>query len=226
MGTDIHYVFQAKAKDIARVTQSQTPVTDPEEWIDIDTKYEGNRHYLLFAVLADVRNGFGFAGSYRHEPLRPILEERRGLPDDFGNDYDFYRDQWMGDHSYNWLLGSEMLNWTRLDRSLVFGGVLSREEFNQWDGVSEPQRYSGGVWGSDITTIVDKASAARCLVSVDEEQRDAGTGLVVAPVTDWTHIQVYWRASLQEQLEYFFDGIIKPLVEEYGDIRMVFGFDS
>lgn len=219
MGTDIYCVFQAKAKDVAKFTGDQTPVIDPEAWIDIDTEWDEGRHYLLFAVLADVRNGFGFAGTYRHEPLRPIVEELRGYPDDFPEDAD------LGYHSQHWLLGSEMLEWARLDRSLVFSGVLSREGFNAWDGNSEPVGYSGGIWGNGIVQITDKASAARCYVSVDEVQNTRDTGLMASPPSNWTHIRVWWRSSLLEKLKYFFDGIIRPLMEKYGEIRLVMGFD-
>jgi len=41
----------------------------------------GGRNYDLFAFLADVRNGTGFAGTYRHEPIRPQFPGR-GLPVD------------------------------------------------------------------------------------------------------------------------------------------------
>lgn len=41
----------------------------------------GGRDYNLFAFLADVRNGRGFAGSYRHEPVGPQFPDR-GLPAD------------------------------------------------------------------------------------------------------------------------------------------------
>ena len=41
----------------------------------------GGRNYNLFAFLAGVRNGSGFAGSYRHEPIEPLFAGR-GLPPD------------------------------------------------------------------------------------------------------------------------------------------------
>lgn len=225
MGTDIYPVFQAKAKDVAKFTGDQTPVKDPEEWIEIESGWDQNRHYLLFAVLADVRNGFGFAGSYRHEPLRPIVEELRGYPEDYPVNSHGEPTPDLGYHSHHWLLGSEMLDWARLDRSLVFGGVLSREDFQKWDGISIPSGVIGTIWGNDIIEIVDKASAARCYVSVDEEQNTKETGLMATPPSNWTHIRVWWRASLLEQLDYFFNGIIKPLMEKYGEIRLVMGFD-
>jgi len=42
MGTDIHGVFQA---------------FDNGQWRDVESSYEQDRHYQLFAVLAGVRNG-------------------------------------------------------------------------------------------------------------------------------------------------------------------------
>jgi hypothetical protein len=73
MGTDVHAVWQAKKGD---------------KWVDIESTWDQNRHYFLFAWLADVRNGFGFAGIPTHDPIKPI-SERRGLPDDFegGEEY-------------------------------------------------------------------------------------------------------------------------------------------
>jgi hypothetical protein len=59
MGTDVHAVWQAK-KD--------------GKWVDIASKWEQKRHYFLFAWLADVRNGFGFAGVSTHDPIKPIAD--------------------------------------------------------------------------------------------------------------------------------------------------------
>lgn len=104
MGTDIHSVFQKRT---------------PDGWEDVLSAYQGERHYYLFAKLAGVRN---------NRDDTPIAEPR-GLPDDFKVDHgehpispeiatDFEQrwnddpvlTRWMGDHSYSWLLGSEILN--------------------------------------------------------------------------------------------------------------------
>ncbi len=222
MGTDIHYQFQARAEDVAVARGDQTPVKNPDKWVDICDNWDGNRHYLLFAVLADVRNGFGFAGSYRHEPLRPIVEDQRGYPDDLDVDHDLH---WLGDHSHHWLLGSELMAWTKLDRSLVFGGIISREEFDKWDGKTPPVCYCGMITGPGVVVIEDIASAVRCHLSVNEHPNTT-TAVSAEPIKDWTHIRIYWRKSILEELDYFFSGVIKPLMDEYGEIRMVMGFDS
>lgn len=74
MGTDIHGVFQAFD-------------AETKKWQDIPSEYEQSRHYQLFAVLADVRNGYGFAGVQTGEPVKPIAKPR-GLPPDFEMDDD------------------------------------------------------------------------------------------------------------------------------------------
>lgn len=135
MGTDIHAVFQKRT---------------PTGWEDVTSTWDQDRHYFLFAWLADVRNGFGFAGVRTHEPIKPILAERRGLPGDFevmDEDHPMNRAsltsrevKWMdefpddcrtsddrykfsmGDHSYNWLTADEILNAERPANIIRHGG--------------------------------------------------------------------------------------------------------
>lgn len=211
MGTDIHGVFQKRTQ---------------EGWEDIASTYEQNRHYQLFAVLAGVRNGSGFAGVPTGDAVTPIADPR-GLPEDFhtiGGDHPITKEtatkwelerldrwpdeypnglsRWMGDHSFSWLSGPEMLGWK--PPIITQTGVLSREGYEAWDKVSRPESYSGGVWGKGVLVV-------------DESDKDSSP--------DWTHIQVRWPAALGDQLGYFFDEV-RSLSEEHGDIRFVFGFDS
>src|SRR5438105_2721170 len=124
MGTDIHGVFQRHDATAGK-------------WVDVPSTYKQDRHYQLFAVLAGVRNGRGFAGVPYGEAVRPIRQPR-GLPADFEVDDEshpiatfdhmdprragyrrespeLYADEpmavWMGDHSHSWLTGDEMLAW-------------------------------------------------------------------------------------------------------------------
>lgn len=118
MGTDIHGVFQRHDKATG-------------QWHDVPSNYEQDRHYQLFAVLAGVRNGHGFAGVPTGEAVTPIAEPR-GLPDDFAiedeahplatlehmnplsrkwHEDDEKLEVWMGDHSHSWLTGKEILAW-------------------------------------------------------------------------------------------------------------------
>lgn len=204
MGTDIHGIFQAKMDG---------------KWIDIPHKWEEHRHYFLFAWLAGVRNGFGFAGVPTHEPIEPIAE-RRGLPDDFIVDanyehpttpdaYDSRRAQyidesdrgyWMGDHSHSWLTADEILTAKR-PCGTRRTGCVDRKWFESWDGKTPPQSWSGSIVGPGIVTSLP------------------------GNITDeTTHVQIEWNAP-EDGLDYFVDEV-RRLRDEHGDVRLVFGFDS
>lgn len=203
MGTDIHGVFQA------RDTATNT-------WQDIASTYNEDRHYQLFAILAGVRNGAGFAGV-------PIAEPR-GLPVDFQHDEhmrhaisdldtlpewrrslaDEPYSVWMGDHSHSWLHDHEMLGWYESAPVVTKTGILSRSVYEDWDKVSEPTEYSGAIWGPDV---ID-----------DDEQHKID-------IPDWTYIKCTWKSSLKDELAYFFDEV-QRLHDKHGDVRYVFGFDS
>lgn len=231
MGTDIHGVFQR------RVPQTGA-------WEDIPHRYEMGRHYQLFAVLAGVRNGTGFAGVVTGEAVKPISEPR-GYPDGFvsraprdaenlepGDDPEELEDDrhpathaavdprrqkyyapeavrgiWMGDHSFSWLSGEEMLAWHAKAPIVVAAGVLERAAYEAWDKESEPESYCGGVGGAGVRVI--------------EEPQVGKPG----EPKNWTHVRVTWDRGLKSDLAYFFDEVWR-LAAEHGDIRFVFGFDS
>ena len=133
MGTDIHGIFQKKVGD---------------KWEDVESLYKQDRHYILFAWLGDVRNGFGFAGRYTHDIIQPLSSER-GLPDDFEmidedhpiklmdfidpirREYsetdEFNGLLWMGDHSHSYLTGKEILN-TEFPEIRIYDKPLNMRE--------------------------------------------------------------------------------------------------
>lgn len=154
MGTDIHGVFQRYDPAVSK-------------WLDVASTYDEDRDYQLFAVLADVRNGYGFAGLKTGEPVAPIALPR-GYPDDFEVVCDEhpvtdaahlapyqlkYREpgeplvKWMGDHTHSWLSGREMLNWHKTAPTVLKRGIVSRTAYEAWDRVSRPEAYCGGISG-------------------------------------------------------------------------------
>lgn len=245
MGCDIHSVFQARKGD---------------EWVDVATFWDDERHYQLFSVLADVRNGYGFAGVQTGEWVKPISSPR-GLPEDFAyecyehpmSDPDAlvprrrgwwfedhplevksmapdtmmvlsgyrYEDEpitlfdcalWMGEHSFSWLTGEELLNWYENAPTVVKIGVVSREYFDKWDKVSPPEWYCQDVLGGR-TRILNEAAVGKTPPKLGDYQ------------FDWTHVRVTWERSLKDELAYFFKEV-QRLVDKHGKIRFVFGFDS
>lgn len=222
MDTDIHAVFQ-------RFDPSSS------SWLFVPHEYNTERDYSLFAVLAGVRNGFGFAGVPIFEPLPPISEPRDFPPgfivendstpdlpgpeyitpwhrkywnekDDSGNFES--RKVWMGDHSHSWLLSEEILNYYKnIKPSIWASGYITREQYKEWDHSSEPSSHSGDIWGGGIV-------------------KTTHDDLVKGEAPDnWTHIRVSWADSLTRAHDYFLKEI-QRLHDLHGGVRMVFGFDS
>lgn len=235
MGTDIHYLFQKKDSvgEWEDLDLDQGFHKNPETGEYEDGEYYINRHYLLFAALAGVRNGFGFAGVYRHEPLDPIAEGR-GIPEDMkpkmdDNDYiekeyksSYLQDCveptfWLGDHSHTWATGSEILAWFDNASQIEEVGIITVEDYWKFidSGRQEPEVSSGGVWGANIQVY-------------DETKPDTLPFNLIAQFKQskvYTHVRVKWKTDVSKPLDYF-RKMIQKLVDEHGEIRMVMGFDS
>lgn len=201
MGTDIHGVFQKRNKQ--------------NEWVDIDTKYEFNRHYQLFAFIGDVRNGFGFAGVRTGEHINP-LTSRRGVPSDIQIDnFNDYGIIWLGDHSHSWFYIKEYFAHLEKAKSVIQTGIISRPHYEEWiktypdpETRKSPSSYANGIWGKDIVIVNDN--------EVEKQKHP-----------HYTHIRVEWSASLKEEFDYFTKELVRLIAEhETEEIRFVFGFDS
>lgn len=213
MGTDIHGVIQA------RYSSGEYTTVGP---------IENERNYLVFAILADVRNGFGFAGCRTHEPITPISAPR-GLPADLGNtgrytaegdsiphgDDSDAREDW-GDHSFSWVTLQELLDWPGWDRDLQLTGVVERAEYERVQREGGPPRsWSGMVSGSTvIATTTEDLMEGR------------------AP-DNWNYVQMRWTVPLKERCGLFWAWLqyqkLKHgwrLERDPAAIRLVFGFDS
>lgn len=221
MGCDIHGFFQKRNAETG-------------ECEFVESTYDFGRHYQLFAVLAGVRNGSGFAGIKTGDEVVPISEPR-GYPEDlkieddeivvpdikFTSPWrqksvqehpDWYKDPednplriWMGDHSHSWLTSTEMLAWYENAPTVEHCGVISKAAYDAWDGKTAPESYCGMISGPGV---------------VVSDSRGLGG---VRPIA--THVRVYWQQGLKEALAYFFEEIAR-LHAEHGEVRFVFGFDS
>lgn len=244
MGTDIHTAIEVR-RDGEWTYQGPFPscydkATDSWDW---DKDYEC-RNYTWFAVLADVRNGFGFAGVYRHEPLEPIAPGR-GIPKDCSpvvkriqdaggmirldeeqvkeiglmpgefRDYEGEYTFWLGDHSLTWVTLKEILDYP-WETSLPSGGVLSLEEYSNWDKESRPESYCGGISGPKI--IVLSQDAADALLNGDVEPKEG---------KDY-YVQCQWTNPLEDSIQWIRDLWVEYLspLGEPEDVRVIMGFDS
>ena len=153
MGTDIHPIVQVRIE---------------EKWVDHewpsgagDYDWEATedsplatrafmglqaRNYALFAILAGVRNGIGFAGCKTGEAVEPIAEQR-GLPGDYIDKDDTDLDSWLGDHSFTWMTLQEILDWLGWGKPLVKCGMVRMAA--KRDDKGRPLEWCGEVFGKD-----------------------------------------------------------------------------
>src|SRR5262245_4875573 len=106
MGCNIHIIIERKNEVGAweRVSSQSMP------------ECFANRCYALFGILADVRNGTGFAGLVTGDSW-PSIAPNRDLPEDAT----YKHGDWLGDHSFTWI------------------GLGELRAFD-WDGVIRGQR--------------------------------------------------------------------------------------
>lgn len=137
-----------------------------------------DRNYSVFSMLANVRNGEGFAGCKTGDGFEPLSDER-GLPEDLSPELseilqkieamtdedwdnleeDSFWDHNLGDHSTTWLLYSELLDpdyWAKTTRSC---GWVDPWNFELFRRNGKPSSYSSGVEGGSIEHVSNEFMA-------------------------------------------------------------------
>lgn len=254
MGCDIHMAVEVRRGGVWERALPPVESRDPQmvEWAagddagtyyakQAETVWYWRRSYNLFAVLANVRNGYGFAGTPTGNEVIPISEPR-GLPDDMSAgvrrlledtpDHD-EDDIWLGDHSHSWLTLDEVLayDW---DQAKMTTGVVSAKDFAariEKYGNQIPARgaayssWCGGTSGPGISTI--SAREAIGLLNNGGIAERPGWGV---PGRREVFVQDSWITPLRDRIDAdWFERVIPALIALDPDpmnVRLVFGFDS
>jgi hypothetical protein len=161
MGTDIHMYVESWDTEQMRWKPAIEPFADlnfkgDEEYPSRKYRWPAlysERNYDLFAILAGVRNGIGFAGVDRGERFDPI-HEPRDLPDDLSDEYrrasestengsDLTVEErsdplnaglWFGYHDESWATLAEILEYDWLKPHVSRGYVRFEDWVRfQWD---------------------------------------------------------------------------------------------
>lgn len=146
MGCDIH-LFVERLQD-GKWTSCDDWTSEDGYWTT-KTDFYGGRNYDLFAILADVRNGRGFAGTKTGEGFIPMAAPR-GVPADASPEYQRMVEQWFGDghsHSFFTVADIQVYDWTQ---TTTKSGWVTLQEWARWKVNESPDNWCSMIAGKSI----------------------------------------------------------------------------
>lgn len=231
MGCDIHAGIEVNDGDGWKPVMFPNPYHgkwDGEDEMTPDLHLE--RNYSAFSILADVRNGRGFAGCDTGDGFVPIAE-RRGLPDDA---HPLTLDKACdGDHSPTWLSAEEILayDWTRKTKRR---GWVAAVAFEEWDRMKKyeprPPDWCGGVMGAGVQHVSQEEMRRRVKDVKEQFPGDWNKAQeAIKAQLAHTYCQIEWeepytRAAGQLWLETV--PLLMKLRAQHKQVRIVMNFDS
>lgn len=219
MGCDIHLFVERREGGTWFNADTWTPNPYHEKYPDdeqpLEIKYEDRfytgRNYDLFAILANVRNGYGFAGVKTGAGFNPIAPPR-GLPADVSSEVRGEADRWGADgHSHSWFTVNELLayDW---DQVTQHQGIVDAANYMVWKYEGKPRAWAGGVEGSGVKHL-----------SNDEMEK-----VITGGFTDHCYTEVIWTEPYRKSAQGFLEKAL-PKLQTLGpadDVRIVFWFDN
>jgi len=214
MGCDIHLYVEKKEND-EWISADIWELNDNTLDVSYDKKIYNERNYNLFAILANVRNGYGFAGINTGDEFVPISIPK-GLPTDCDERIKIVSDMWGCDgHSHSWLTLKELLNydWNQVN---THRGVVSKNDYYDFINRGKPKYYSAGVGGWGVKHITN------------ETMKGLLDGSIKLDSNFSYYTSVEWKETYKESVKYFLNIVIPKLqsLGEPNDVRIVFWFDN
>ena len=177
--------------------------------------YDG-RNYNLFAILANVRNGYGFAGIETGSGFNCIQEDR-GLPEDVSNEVETeLDDEYLHNIGYITLRELVEFDW---NQTTTHYGTVREEGYKQWKENGQPDSWSGAIRGPLIVELTNEEMEGLLNGTYKRE-----------PSREYT-TRVEWKNTYAESVGDFYTESLPMLQQrsdktDGSDIRIVFGFDS
>ncbi len=237
MGCDIHLYAERKNETGQWESADKWTPDDcleegeaPRLCIDYKDRFYSGRNYDLFSILANVRNGYGFAGVKTGEGFVPLAQPR-GLPVDATELVKQDSDRWDCDgHSHSFCTVAELLayDWTQVTKHC---GWLTAAEYWDWNRFRRadgdgPKGYCGGVSGPSVKHVTEDAMKemlkpyganwqAEEEINKDENLRH-------------TYVQCEWELPYYKSATEFWGETIPRLLRlgKPEDVRLVFWFDN
>lgn len=228
MGCDIHIAIQRQgpdgvwveiaytsfANDVQQQNSAMARPTLPVAPVGFDW-----RDYSLFGILADVRNGVGFAGIITGEAW-PSITRGRGWPEGFARgralpepEYDEDEPRDMGDHSFTWVSLDELQAYDWDGISATRYGIVTASDYELMELGKKPQQWCGDVAGRDVMVY---------------DQPDYIKTKRLGQLAKQPYVRVWWQETARSATNDW-PGRIIPWLERLADgrpLRLVLGFDS
>ena len=230
MGCDIHAVLERKVED------KWEPVINLPEGAELDDF----RNYDTFAVLADVRNGSGFAGCDTGDGI-PIISEPRGFPKDMSMETTLWANEhndWC--HSESFLTLQEMLafDW---DQPITKRGVIGVNHYWDWKKSGEvcPNSWAGGMSGYKTVILDERIFDYEVATKWDKEKptREEFIATIdsmvelMQPLMKDHHfsfaVKAEWIMPISGLCQFFVNKLEKlKEIDKPENLRMIFCFDN
>lgn len=244
MGCDIHGLCEVKEKGIWKAnTEKVFPnpyySSKPEHDFQVDefqTYPDTGRNYDWFAILADVRNGRGFAGIKTGDGFDVICEPR-GVPNDATEEWMEQVNGWRGDmHSHSWLHVQDFNDFDWTQKTYKRGCISLKEYETLRKTKTEPNFWCGKVSGHNIVIVSPEEADAilegkTLTVFEGDDMFFTAPREVEVSLTNGldVHVDYEWEIEYWDWFNHKFKSVIKPmqeLAQKYEDVRYVFGFDN
>lgn len=234
MGCDIHLYVEKRVG--GKWASADTFFRDEDGWLstyDNSGKLKNHafyhgRNYSLFAILADVRNGFGFAGVDTGDALVPICQPK-GLPENASEEVITMASYYGGDgRSHSWLTVREIqeYDWTQV---AVKRGVVSPAEYARYLLVGEPRAWVGAAVGGAVRNVSNREMEAEILQGADRAISWVDFRRLAADQSQTeVYTQVSWEVPYYDCATVFLSQTLPRLWRLGGpdDVRIVFFFDN
>lgn len=213
MGTDIHLFAEVLQPDGSWRAITTVGNSEWDEPPIIAKPFPCDRCYDLFAVLANVRNGRGFAGVVTGEPIEPMAEPK-GIPPQASPEIAYALVH--GDHSPSYHLLSEILSypWTQPITKTGLVPWVVYLHWHQWKKNEGPSSYSGNVWGPGVEIISEAEASNRILDKT--------------PPHEHLYVRSVWQEQLSHRAKHFWYSTVPQLLAlgKPEHVRVCFFFDN
>ena len=226
MGTDIHLFVEKREADGKWVSA--------DEWSE-ELGYSRARHfysdrsYDTFAILADVRNGYGFAGVPTGRGFKPISEPK-GWPSDLSEE--LKRESEGIEHTPSHLTLKELLeyDWTQ---QTIKVGMINGPQFYQWSRWQQsagegPDSWCGSIDGGGIVHVEQAEMKRQVEMLKAKFKNRAELSEAIDKQLGNVYTRVSWSVTYAQAAQGFIIGCLMRLLRlgKPEDVRIVFYFDS